>query len=78
MLRLNRLYEAFDGLELPSCCKTLAIALAKAREKGTTLKLSRDAFLNGSDSGPMQRHGFIRRRKNNAVEFTQKAEELLQ
>lgn len=78
MLRLNRLYEAFNRLEFPPCCKTLAIALAKAREKGTTLKLSKHAFLNGNDSGPMQRHGFIRQRENNAVEFTQKAEELLQ
>lgn len=85
MLDLSKLFRKLDQLELPGCCKELAKAIAQATARGSTLRMSEESFLNGTDSGPLHDHGFIhwvpdskkRNPKKGAVRFTGKAERLI-
>lgn len=85
MLDLSKLFRKLDRLGLPGCSKDLAKAIAQATERGSTLRMSEESFLSGTDSGPLHEHGFIhwvpdpkkRNPKKGAVRFTEKAERLI-
>jgi len=71
---LSKLYELLDKYDEPRCSKTL---LKQIFRRSGKFKMSPSALRNGTDSGPLVRHGLIKQSKNGTVGLTKKAREMI-
>jgi hypothetical protein len=78
MTGLAQIYALLDEKGCPGCTRRLIEAVYRATQKGSRIKMSREAFENGTDSRPAREHGILRREDDGGIAFTAKARGMIQ
>ena len=78
MRALTRIYRILDKAGCPGCTKALIVAVHRASLNGSRVKLSADAFKNGTDARHASEQGLLHQLEDGTLVFTKKARSLLQ
>lgn len=78
MTGLALIFELLEEKGSPKCTKDLVLAVHRANKRGSRIKMSKDAFENGTDSRPARELGILRREDDGGVVFTARAIGMIQ
>lgn len=74
---LSKIYGLLDRTGCPNCTKALIMAVWQAQQRGTRLKMSTQAFLNGTDARPARELGILSQMEDGTIVFTKKAQGMI-
>ncbi len=77
MHALARIYQVLDKAGCPGCTKALIVAVHKASLNGSRVRMSADAFKNGTDARHASEQGLLHQLEDGTLVFTKKARSLM-